>query len=79
MMVSMVDPSALLAARSNEPSAAYLKCGHCQRLVTTADAVIRQFPGIDVVFCHACQFERITAAPLVACREVEKGDAAAAA
>lgn len=75
----MVDPSALIAARINEPSAAYLKCGHCQRLVSTANAVLRQFPGIDVVFCHDCQFNRITAAPLVACREVEQGDATAAA
>lgn len=76
---SMVDPSALAAARIIEHSAAYLKCGQCQRVATTANAVIRQLPGIDLVFCHDCQFERIAATLLVARSEVEEGDATAVA
>lgn len=70
----MVDPTALAAARIIEHSAAYLKCGHCQRVVTEATAVTRRLPGIDLVFCHDCQFERITAALPVACRAVDEGD-----
>lgn len=76
---SMVDPSALAASRIIEHSAAYLKCGHCQRVATTANAVIRRLPGIDVVLCHDCQFERLTASLLVARAEVEEGDASAVA
>lgn len=75
----MVDPAALVAARIIEHSAAYLKCGHCQRVATSATAVIRRLPGIDVVLCHDCQFERLTAPLLVGCTEVEEGDPSAVA
>lgn len=75
----MVDPSALAAARTVEHSAAYLKCGHCQRVATESNAVIRRLPGIDLVLCHDCQFERLTAQLLMACAEVEEGDASAVA
>ncbi|BCZ22980.1 hypothetical protein MYSE111917_10210 [Mycobacterium senriense] len=75
----MVDPSALAAARIIEHSASYLKCGHCQRVATKANAVIRRLPGIDVVLCHDCQFERLTSALLLAHTEVEEGDATAVA
>lgn len=69
----------LVGAHILEGPAAYLKCGHCQRVVTKATAEIRRFPGIDVVSCHDCQFERITAALLVVCREVNEGEASAVA
>ena len=59
--------------------AAYLKCCHCQRVVTKATAVIRQFPGIDVVSCHDCQFERTTAALFMVCGEVNEAEASAVA
>lgn len=75
----MVDPSALVAARIIEHSAAYLKCGHCQRVATKSTAVIRRLPGIDVVLCHDCQFERLTGALVVARAEVEEGDPTAVA
>jgi hypothetical protein len=78
-MGSMVDSSALAAARIIEHSAAYLKCGQCQRVATKANAVIRRLPGIDVVLCHDCQFERIAAALIVTCSEVQEGDATAVA
>jgi hypothetical protein len=71
--------SHLVAAHIVEHPAAYLKCGHCQRVVTKGTAAIRRFPGIDVVSCHDCQFERITAALLVVCREVNEGEASAVA
>jgi hypothetical protein len=48
-----------------EHPAAYLKCGHCQRVVTEATAEIRRFPGIDVVSCHDCQLEQVGAELLV--------------
>lgn len=75
----MVDPSALIAARIIEHSAAYLKCGHCHRLATKSNAVIRRLPGIDVVLCHDCQFERLTTALQVACTQVAEDDASAVA
>ncbi|WP_155764241.1 hypothetical protein [Mycobacterium colombiense] len=75
----MVDPTALVASRIIEHSAAYLKCGHCQRVATKANSVIRRLPGIDVVLCHDCQFERLTAALPLVCTEVEEGDASAVA
>jgi hypothetical protein len=48
-----------------EHPAAYLRCGHCQRVVTEATAEIRRFPGIDVVSCRDCQFEQVSAELLV--------------
>ncbi|WP_142256630.1 hypothetical protein [Mycobacterium colombiense] len=75
----MVDPSALVASRIIEHSAAYLKCGHCHRVATKSNAVIRRLPGIDVVLCHDCQFERLTTALHVSCTAVEEGDASAVA
>jgi hypothetical protein len=57
----MTISSHLVATLIVEPPAAYLKCGHCQRVVTKATAEIRRFPGIDVVCCRDCQFERLTA------------------
>jgi hypothetical protein len=48
-----------------EHPAAYLRCGHCQRVVTEATAEIRRFPGIDVVSCRECQLEQVTAELLV--------------
>ena len=75
----MADSSDLVAAHIVEHPAAYLKCGLCQRVVTEATAEIRRFPGIDVVSCHDCQFERITAALLVVCTDVNEGEASAVA
>lgn len=75
----MPSSSDFVAAPIVEQPAAYLKCGHCQRVVTNATAQIRRFPGIDVVSCHDCQFERITAALLVVCAEVPEGKASAVA
>jgi hypothetical protein len=60
-MAFMPDSSHLVAAHIVEHPAAYLKCGHCQRVVTKATAEIRRFPGIDVVSCHDCQLERVGA------------------
>jgi hypothetical protein len=57
--------SHLVAAHIVEHPAAYLKCGHCQRVVTEATAEIRRFPGIDVVSCHDCQLEQVSAELLV--------------
>jgi hypothetical protein len=53
--------SHLVGSHIVEHPAAHLKCGHCQRVVSKATAEIRRFPGIDVVCCHDCQFERLTA------------------
>ncbi|WP_406814245.1 hypothetical protein [Mycobacterium sp. M23085] len=75
----MHDSSYLVAVHPVENPAAYLKCGHCQRLTTKATAVIRQLPGIDVVLCHDCQFERIATGLLVACTKVEEGNPSAVA
>lgn len=75
----MPDSFHLLADHIVELPAAYLKCGHCQRVVTKATAVIRRFPGIDVVSCHDCQFERTTAALLELCSEVTEAEASAVA
>ena len=57
----MTTSSHVVGSHIVEPPAAYLKCGHCQRVVTKATAEIRRFLGIDVVCCHDCQFERLTA------------------
>lgn len=73
----MPNPSHLVPARIIEQPAAYLKCGHCQRVVTKATAAIRRFPGVDVVSCHDCQFERITAALPVVRKEINEGEASA--
>ncbi|WP_142279321.1 hypothetical protein [Mycobacterium arosiense] len=75
----MHDSSYLVAAHVIEHAAAYLKCGHCQRVTTQATAVIRRLPGIDVVLCHDCQFERIATGLVVACTDVEAGDPSAVA
>ncbi|WP_155766181.1 hypothetical protein [Mycobacterium colombiense] len=48
-------------------------------MATESNAVIRRLPGIDLVLCHDCQFERLTAQLLMACAEVEEGDASAVA
>ena len=61
----MTTSSHLVATHIVEPPAAYLKCGHCQRVVTEATAEIRRFPGIDVVSCHDCQLEQVGAELLV--------------
>jgi hypothetical protein len=57
----MLASSHLVEAHIVGRPAAYLKCGHCQRVVTGATAEIRRFPGIDVVSCHDCQLEQVSA------------------
>jgi hypothetical protein len=75
----MIASSHLVEAHIVEHPGAYLKCGHCQRVVTKAIAEIRRFPGIDVVCCHDCQFERLTAELLVVCTGVNEDETSAVA